>query len=267
MTTSFYMNRGNLPHGTMDGMESTEYDLMFRIEQSYWWFVSRRRLVVRLLRRWLRATGPVTLLDMGCGTGANLLALREFGPASGCDIAAAAVEYCHGRGLADVVQQTDLTRLPFSGDRFDLVTGLDVVEHIEDDRGMMREILRILKPGGAVFLTVPAYPALWSVHDESMHHKRRYTRRTMTAALTDAGFRVEHVTHFNLLLLPAILPVRWLRDRLTRSRGTTSDFNLDLHPVLNTLFRWIFFSEWAVLRFVPLPAGLSLVVLARKPGG
>jgi len=246
-------------------MESAEYDLMYRIEQTYWWFVSRRTLVVRLLRRWLRPAAPLSILDMGCGTGANIMALGEFGTAAGSDIAAAAVEYCRGRGLAGVVQQTDLTRLPFDGDRFDLVTGLDVIEHIEDDLGMMREIRRVLKPGGAVFLTVPAYPALWSVHDESMHHKRRYTTRGMTDTLTAAGFRVERVTHFNLLLLPAILPVRWLRDKLTRSAGTTSDFNLDLHPVLNTVFRWVFVSEWAWLRFAPLPAGLSLVVLARKP--
>lgn len=246
-------------------MESAEYDLMYRIEHSYWWFVSRRKLVVRLLRSWLRPAGPLAILDMGCGTGANIMALREFGEAAGCDIAAAAVAYCRSRGLSGVVQQTDLTRLPFEDNRFDLVTGLDVIEHIGDDLGMMREIRRVLKPGGALFLTVPAYPALWSVHDESMHHKRRYTTRGMKDTLTTAGFRVEHVTHFNLLLLPAILPVRWLRDKLTRSAGTTSDFNLDLHPVLNTLFQWIFFSEWAILRFIPLPAGLSLVVLGRKP--
>jgi hypothetical protein len=87
----------------------------------------------------------------------------------------------------------------------------------------------------------------------------------MREALEAAGFRLDRVTHFNLFLLPAILPVRWLRDKLTRSAGTTSDFNLDLHPALNALFALVFFSEWAVLRFLPLPAGLSLVVLARKP--
>lgn len=247
-------------------MESAEYDLMYRIERTYWWFVGRRWLVVRLLRAWLRPARPLELLDMGCGTGANLMALRGLGPAAGCDIAEAAVAYCRGRGLDGVVHQSDLARLPFPDGRFDLVTGTDVLEHIADDLGMLREISRILAPGGAVFLTVPAYQALWSVHDESLHHQRRYDRADLTAKLATAGFRVERVTHFNCWLLPLIVPVRWLRDRVTRPSGVTSDFNLNLPGWLNAAFTLIFCSEWAVLRFLPLPAGLSLVVLARKPG-
>ncbi len=246
-------------------MESAEYDLMHRIEQRYWWFVGRRWLVLRLLRRWLRPAAPLDLLDMGCGTGANLMAFRALGRAAGCDIAESAVAYCRGRGLDGVVHQADLDRLPFEDARFDLVTGTDVLEHIADDAGMLREIRRVLRPGGAVFLTVPAYQALWSVHDESLHHQRRYGRRDLTAKLAAAGLVVERVTHFNTWLLPLIVPIRWLRDRVTRPTGATSDFNLDLPGWLNALFLAVFRSEWAVLRFMPLPAGLSLVVLARKP--
>lgn len=245
-------------------VESAEYDLMFRIEQTYWWYTGRRALVVNLLRRWLRPVAPLAVLDVGCGTGANLLALRVLGETAGCDVSPAAVEYCRARGLAGVVLQ-ELDRLPFPEARFDLVTCLDVIEHIEDDVAMMREIGRVLKPGGAVLFTTPAHKALWSVHDESVHHKRRYARRELTDKLRAAGLAPARLTYLNGLLLPLIVPVRWLRDKVVRPKGVTSDFNLDLPAWMNAAFDLIFRSEWLWLRFAPLPLGLSLCALARKP--
>jgi SAM-dependent methyltransferase len=248
----------------MDRMEAHEYDLMYEIEQTYWWYVGRRELAMRLIRRWLKAPGPVELLDIGCGTGGNLLALRRFGNAAGCDIAESAVAYCHSRGLAGVVHQPDPHRLPFPDGRFDLVTAFDMIEHVDDDIAMMREMARVLRPGGAVFLTTPAFPALWSVHDESAHHKRRYTNRILLARLRDAGLEPARVTCLDAFLLPAIVPVRWLRDRIVRPKETTSDFHLKLPGWLNAVFRMIFVSEWAILKFAPLPLGLSLCCLSRK---
>ncbi len=245
-------------------METAEYDLMYRIESDYWWYVGRRWLVVRLLRRWLGETRPLEILDIGCGTGANLQALKQFGNTTGSDVSLAAVQYCHSRGLVEVVQQTDANRLPFDSGRFDLVTCLDVIEHIEDDLGMMREVARVLKPGGASLFTTPAHPVLWSVHDESLHHKRRYRRAEFLEKLHDAGLVPQRITYLNGLLLPLIVPVRWLRDRLTRQRGTTSDFNLHLPRWLNAAFRLTFCSEWGLLKFAPLPFGLSLCCLARR---
>lgn len=245
-------------------MESAEYHLLYRIEQTYWWHVGKRALVVNILRRWLRPDRPLALLDMGCGTGAHLLALAQFGPAAGCDMSPEAVAYCHGRGLTGVVLQPDPMRLPFGDASFDLVTGLDVIEHIEDDVAMLREIGRVLKPGGHVFLTTPAHKILWSVHDESVHHKRRYSRKELHAKLVLAGFVPERSTYFNGFLLPLIVPVRWLRDKLTRSKGPTSDFNLELHPLLNRLFLFIFTAEWWIIRWMPLPLGLTICSLGRK---
>ena len=248
----------------MDRMEAREYDLMFAIEQTYWWHVGKRALLVRLLRHWLRPRGPLAILDVGCGTGGHMLALRRFGPVAGCDIAPEAVAYARGRGLDEVVHQPDPARLPFADGRFDLACGLDMVEHVDDDTGMLREMARVVKPGGSVLLTVPAFPSLWSVHDEAAHHVRRYRRRELLARIRDAGLMPERVTYLDGFLLPLIVPVRWLRDRLVRGRETTTDFHIRLPRWLNALFLRIFVSEWAVLRFAPLPLGLSLCVLARK---
>lgn len=246
-------------------VEHAEYELMHRIELGYWWFLGRRGHALRLLERWTRGARSLSILDVGCGTGANLLSFRKFGRVTGCDIAPEAIAFCRSRDIAEAVLQPEPDRLPFPDASFDLITALDVIEHIRDDAAMLREMFRVLKPGGAAFFTTPAFPALWSVHDESLHHMRRYRRRELVDKFVAAGFAAEQVTYLNGLLLPLIVPVRWLRDRLTRSKGATSDFNLDLPPWLNTTFLAVFSAERAWLRFAPLPFGLSLCAFARKP--
>jgi SAM-dependent methyltransferase len=246
-------------------VEAAEYDLMFRIETSYWWHVGKRRLVMNLIRRWVAPAGPLRVLDVGCGTGAHLLALSAFGPAAGCDVSPAAVAYARSRGLDGVTHQPDPARLPFPDSSFDLVTALDVIEHADDDEQLAREIARVLEPGGAALVTVPAHPALWSVHDESVHHKRRYRQGELLRTLRAAGLHPARTTYLNGLLLPLIVPVRWLRDRWPRSHGATSDFNLPLPRWLNALFLFVFTAEWWWIRRWPLPFGLTICCLARKP--
>jgi SAM-dependent methyltransferase len=245
-------------------MEIAEYDLMYRIESDYWWYVGKRWLVSRLLGHWLKGTRPLDILDVGCGTGANLQELQRFGNGSGCDIAPEAVSYCHSRGLKQVVLQPSPTALPFPDGHFDVVTCLDVIEHVEDDVAMLREVARVLKPDGAALFTAPASPALWSVHDESLHHKRRYRRGELLEKMERAGLAPQKVTYLNAILLPLIVPVRWIRDRITRSKGPTSDFHLNLPRWLNAFFLASFRAEWVWLRFAPLPFGLSLCCHAGK---
>jgi SAM-dependent methyltransferase len=244
-------------------MEKAEYGLMFRIETDYWWYVARRWLVTRFLRRVLHG-GGLKGLDVGCGTGGNIMALRRFAEMSGCDIAPEAVEFCGERGIAAKVQDAP-DKVPFPDAGFDLVTAFDVLEHIDNDAGMLADMARTLKPGGVALLTVPAHPSLWSVHDVSMHHKRRYVRREMEAKVRAAGLVPVRVAYFNSFLLPLILPVRWLRTRVKRGQEATSDFNLNLPGWLNAVFTAVFASEWGILRFMSLPFGLSLLCLARKP--
>lgn len=246
-------------------MEPHEYDLMHELERSYWWYPAKRSLVVNMIRHWIRPAGPVRLLDVGCGTGANLPALRRFGTVTGCDVAEPAVRYARGRGFADVVLQPDPHRLPFPDGRFEIVAALEVLEHVDDDAALLRDIGRVLAPHGTVLLSVPAHPSLWSIHDEAAHHRRRYRKADLLKTLAAAGFEVERTTYLNGLLFPLIVPVRWIRDRIVRRRGqTTSDFHVRIPRWLNALFRFIFASEWQVIRRMPLPVGLSLCCMARR---
>ena len=175
------------------------------------------------------------------------------------------MEYCRSRGLTQVVHQPDPNTLPFPDAQFDVVTCLDVIEHIKDDVGMMREIGRVLKPGGVALFTTPAHKILWSVHDESVHHERRYSMKEFRDKLGQAGIPRAHATYLNFILLWPIVPVRWLRDKMHKGETPTSDFNLDLPNWLNGLFHLLFAGEWLWLTFLPLPLGLSICALGRKP--
>ena len=250
-------------------MKTDEYRLMYEIEKGYWWFTGKRFLVTKVLKRLAgRPDGfpvPAMILDVGCGTGGNLESLAAFGEVRGCDVAPEAVEFCRARGLTGAVLQERPDALPFPDGVFDVATATDVLEHIDDDIAALREMARPLKAGGILLLTVPAYPALWSVHDESVFHKRRYTRADLSKKLSAAGLETVLLTNWNMFLLPLIVPTRWLRDRITRPGGATSDFHMELPKWLNAAFYLVFISEWLLLRFFPLPAGLTLTAVARKP--
>jgi SAM-dependent methyltransferase len=153
--------------------------------------------------------------------------------------------------------------MPFAEDSFDLAVCLDVIEHLPDDRGALRELRRVLAPGGTLLVTVPAYQWLWSGHDEINHHCRRYSGATLRQAACDAGWECTLVTHFNALLLPVAIALRAL-DRL--HRGTTES-SLDLwvppEPVNWALQQPLNLEAALIGRGCPIPAGLSLLAVLR----
>lgn len=249
-------------------MERSYYQEYFFFEQDNWWFVSRRRILLALLRRSLLVRKGLRILDAGCGTGINLEYLSEFGEVTGVDFADEAIEFCRRRGN-DSVRKADLTRLTdWPDDEWDLVTALDVVEHIDDDRSAVRELVRVTRPGGHLLITVPAFPALWSDHDEVNHHKRRYRAPELRALLQGNGCQLVRFTYMNSLLFPIAWLVRtWQRARRSLLGATDhvphTDF-VDYHPVVNALLQAAFTSETPLVTTVGLPFGLSLVCLARK---
>jgi SAM-dependent methyltransferase len=239
-----------------------EYERMFAAEEGQWWYAGMRAIVLALLDAARPADGPPRrLLDAGCGTGGMLVHLQERGRAVGVDLSPEALRLSRRRGAA--VARASLSNLPFPDRAFDALVCLDVLYHrwVGDDGAAVRELLRVLRPGGLVLLRVPALRWLWGAHDEAVHSRHRYTRGEVEGLLEKAGFRVRRATYCNTLLLP-LLAVRRGLDRLTGRRGSDVAF---LPAPLEWLFRQLLRVEAAVLPWISLPLGSSVVALAERP--
>lgn len=242
-------------------MDATVYDQLYRMEERHWWFRGRRAVIWALIRR-AGALVPARLLDAGCGTGRNLVELGRLGVAEGVDPSEVAVEYCRRRGL-EGVRVGSLDALPFDDGRFDLLLATDVLEHLPDDGAGLRELRRVATADAALIVTVPAYGWLWSQHDETHHHYRRYTRPLLVRRAEEAGWRVETASYFNTALLPPIAAVRTIGRRLRRSGRGRTDYELTGGPV-NSLLELPMRAEAELIeRGGSLPAGVSIGMVCR----
>ncbi|HKO99727.1 MAG TPA: class I SAM-dependent methyltransferase [Pyrinomonadaceae bacterium] len=243
-------------------MQEHHYSLVYEEEEKHWWYVGRRRILdtfVRALRPKL-STNPPRILDVGCGTGANLNMLSNYGDGEGVDVSTQALNYCRERGLQNVKYGT-AEELPFADASFDLVTALDVVEHLDDDLAGLREIRRVLKPGGFALLTVPAFMFLWGVQDDVSNHRRRYTMPQLKRVVTEAGFSIERATYANIMFFLPVLAVRTFM-RLFGLRAQ-AEYAINV-PVLNNFFAWLFALERFWLKRWSLPFGVSAFCVARR---
>lgn len=232
-------------------VDAAEIATLVALEDRHWWYRERRALLSRLV-----ADLPAgSALDVGAAGGGNTAVLTALG------WSAVALEYsqegaltAQQRGLATV--RGDARRLPFADASLDLVTALDVLEHLDDDAAAAREIHRVLRPGGRVVVTVPVDPRLWSAHDEAVGHVRRYTRSSVLALLVRAGLEIDSVRSWMVLLRPAVAAAR--------RRSTGSDLSEPsrlANAVLGAIVRWE--------RHLPVERmpGVSVLVRARRPGG
>jgi len=242
-------------------MEKNQYEIMRRLEDSFWWYVGMRRIVAALLPPPPPGAAPWRTLDAGCGTGATLDFLAARGAVVGVDIASEALRHCHERGHR-LVSQGSVERLPFAGASFDLVTCLDVIYHraVGDDLAALREFYRVLRPGGVVLLRVPAYDWLRGAHDTAVHTRHRYTAGEVRLKLERAGFRVVRITHANCFLLPVAVAKRL-------GEGLGAVFPPDLEqprPPLNRLLTALLGLEALVVQRADLPCGLSVIGVGVK---
>jgi len=250
-------------------MDRGFYDRYFELEGRHWWFIGRRRIIREEVERSLRALVPPpsrrpSLLDVGCGTGGMLAELARFGRVQGTERESAAAEYARQRGFSDV-SVVGSPPLPFETGSFDLVTILDVLEHVDDDVAMVAEIRRLLRPGGRMVATVPAFPSLWGQQDEISHHKRRYVRSTLTESVERSGLRLKRLTYFNTALFAPIATVRLVR-RLRPHRGElSSDFEMMTSGIINDALGRVFSLEASWLASRDLPFGISLMAVAERP--
>ena len=239
-------------------MERIVYDRMAELDERHWWYRARREVLAALIARRIPLPAEARILEIGCGTGHNLLMLERFGRVDGIEIDPAARAIAASR-LGREVMDAPLPDLPGVADGgYDLIACLDVIEHIEQDRAALASIAGKLRPGGRILLTVPAFPWLWSAHDVINHHKRRYTRRTLAALVGEAGLRLEMLSWFNSLLFPVAAAAR-LAGRVTGKDD--SDDKLPPAPV-NAVLEAVFGLERYALGRLPFPPGVSLVAIA-----
>ena len=234
---------------------------MYRVEGTHWWFVGRRRILSSFVRRIVgNLDNPQPrILDVGCGTGANLEMLAQFGEAEGVDVSTEALEFCQTRDLQNV-RQGVAERLPYEDNSFDLVTGLDVVEHLDNDVAGLQEMRRVLRPGGRALLFVPAFMFLWGVQDDISNHRRRYTLASLEKVVRQAGLEVELATYANITFFAPILLGRLLM-RVTGCRPA-SENNITV-GFLNGVLGSIFGAEATMLRHMRFPFGVSIICVAR----
>jgi len=252
-------------------MEPTFYADYYRHENTHWWFRWRFDLITGIVRS-LRdeADGELQILDAGCGTGQMLQHLERYGQAIGIDTAREAIHYASTRGV-DRLVLASVDRLPFADGTFDCVLSLDVIEHVADDAAMVRSLYDAVKPGGHLIVTVPAFKALWSSHDEVNWHKRRYTAPELRRLVAETGLEIERLTYCNTALFAPIYlarKVKNLRERLVHNGATTSPEISDLselpRPLNEALYR-LLQAETRLMRRTDLPFGVSLLAVARKP--
>jgi SAM-dependent methyltransferase len=239
-----------------------DYELQtHRAEDRHWWYRGRRTVLEGVIAD-LRLPARARILDAGCGSGRNMLELARHGTVTGVELSETSVALARARDAGEVLAGSVL-EMPFDADSFDLAVSLDVIEHLEDDLGALRELRRVVAPDGALLVTVPAYPWLWSGHDEINHHHRRYTRRSLQRVAEQAGWNQVRTTYFNSLLLPAAILLRVL-DRLS-TKTTESSLDLWVPPgPLNWLLERPLALEAALIAHGGrIPAGLSLLAVFR----
>jgi SAM-dependent methyltransferase len=244
-------------------MNPAEYERMHALEDWYWWFVARRRAAAQFIRDHAPEGSPLRILDAGCGTGGMLDLYRQWPDteAVGADFSPEALRFSRERGHKRLVG-ADLMRLPFRSGSFDVVSALDVIEHVPDDVVALEEIQRVLRPGGILVASVPAYQFLWGPHDEALHHYRRYHSRQFQELIHGAGLRVEKQTH----LLTALFPLAAAARLAARGRKAEDGAGLPkVPPLVNRALIGFQAAELEIARRASLPFGLSLLAVARKP--
>jgi len=258
-----------LPHE----MQQHTYAIMDEVEGSHWWFVGRRSILDSFLKSIVEKLGenaalrtadrsvrvPLRILDVGCGTGANVEMLLQYGEAEGVDVSDDALEFCRRKGLK--VQKGLAETLPYADETFDLTTALDVIEHLDNDIAGLKEMYRVTRSGGYSLIFVPAFMWLWGVQDDISHHRIRYTKSQIVERLKTAGYEIERATYANWTFFAPILAGRTVM-KVTGLKPE-SENNITVSG-LNGVFGKLFGAERFWLRNFNFPFGVSIVVVAKK---
>ena len=243
---------------------SDPLELTSRAEATHFWFRGFREFVTPVISDLSAGRRDLRIIDCGCGTGHNLRLLSRFGRAVGFDLDEGGVRMTHAAG-AHVVR-ADAAHVPFASGAFDLATSFDVMQCLEPDAAVVREMARLVRPGGAVVVTMAALEILRGDHSVSWQEVRRYTPAMARELFTQAGLRVERVSFLFGTLFPLMLTIRLAQRALRpfRAHRHDTDISVPSAPV-NALLTALVTAEARAARYVPLPVGSSLLVVGKKP--
>jgi SAM-dependent methyltransferase len=243
-------------------MEASVYEAEFENESTHWWFVQRRNLFARLLDPDLKP-GNARFLDVGTSTGTNLRLLTGLGFSNvvGVELNPDAAEFARQKTGVEVVV-ADSTALPFENNEFDCVFATDVIEHIENDEAALKELARVLRPGGKLIITVPAFMSLWGLQDDLSHHHRRYRMHQLRRVVVGAGLTINESFYFNFLLFPAVFLVRRLMRVFPLKIRSEGDLNAG---GLNFVLSAVFNLDCRLARRLRVPFGVSACVVCSRP--
>jgi SAM-dependent methyltransferase len=240
-------------------LERSIFDIMAENSDHHWWWLSRRRLVSQMIRE-LKLPADAKILEIGCGSGADLEELGQYGKVHGLEQDPEMLKIAQGRQIADVRGGQLPDQIPFN-EKFDLIVLLDVLEHIQDDARSLEAIRNALAPGGVVLITVPAFQFLWSKFDEVLHHHRRYVQDGMDNLLQSKDFSLIRASYFNTILFPVAFLVRLINRMMTTVTSTGLKKPL---KIVNIIMMGIASFERRLIKTTRLPFGTSLIVVAKK---
>lgn len=242
-------------------MKKYLYEDLYQLEDKHWWHISKRRAILKLIKKYNKKKGP-KILDIGCGTGKNMEELQKLGTVYGLDRSSEALKFCRKRGLKLLTKGT-AEKTNLEPNSFDIITILDVLEHTDDKKTLI-EMGRILKKDGIIILTVPSYPWLWSKWDEVLHHKKRYTINTLKKILVANNFNPIKMTYtYSFLILPLLI-IRKIKQNISKD-FYQSDFKLS-NPLFNFLLNNLSKFEFLLAENFYIPFGTSILVVARNNG-
>jgi SAM-dependent methyltransferase len=250
-------------------MEKQYYKEYYLLERHHWWFKARLEILEKLLVNRIKKnnTKPFKILNTGAATGATSEMLQRYGEVTSLEYDKDCCDFLVN-SLNIRAINASITEMPFPDETFDLVCAFDVIEHVEYDQAALREVKRVLKPNGTLYVTVPAFKFLWSQHDVVNHHFRRYTMKSMAQLISEAGFHSNFKTYFNFFLFPPILAIRALSKLLPQyhkkdTAGSDFDF-FQGNQLINRAFYRIFKIEKLLLARLRFPFGVSLLFIATK---
>lgn len=245
-------------------MDIEKYHEMEKLEKFHWWFIYRQNILKFILKKYLSNLDKnVKILDIGCGTGGNIQLLKEiYENIIGIDNNDFALEYCKEKGLENILKGNLPDSINVEDNSIDLILLFDVLEHIEEDEKSLSVLKNKLKNGGHILLTVPAFPFLWSEHDEGFHHKRRYKMKQLKKMLALLDFKIIKASYLYFLLFPLVFIMRLLK-QIFKRYSKMDDFKLN-NMFLNNFIVKFLFIEQLLLNYLDYPFGSSILILARK---